>query len=163
MWQPSRDPAKPSGPRDVQQVWFPGVHCDVGGGYPETASGLSKYTLGWMIDEAIAAGLLVDREKAAEVLGRRGSGAYVSASPRAPGHESLKGFWNLAEIVPKRHWNWKAGRWERRMNLYRRRTIPPGSLIHESAYLQGEAYRQRLPADGRQVPIGRPAGIGTAV
>jgi hypothetical protein len=23
----------------VKQVWFPGVHCDVGGGYPESESG----------------------------------------------------------------------------------------------------------------------------
>lgn len=30
------------------QVWFPGVHADVGGGYPET--GLSDLSLRWMID-----------------------------------------------------------------------------------------------------------------
>jgi hypothetical protein len=34
----------------VKQVWFPGVHCDVGGGYRET--GLSDGALRWMIDEA---------------------------------------------------------------------------------------------------------------
>lgn len=41
--------------RDVKQVWFPGVHCDVGGGYVET--GLSDGALKWMIDEAAALGL----------------------------------------------------------------------------------------------------------
>ena len=36
-----------------EQVWFAGVHCDVGGGYKE--SGLSDVTLEWMIDRATAA------------------------------------------------------------------------------------------------------------
>ncbi|WP_109993133.1 DUF2235 domain-containing protein [Salinisphaera sp. LB1] len=35
---------------DARQVWFPGVHCDVGGGYRET--GLSDGALDWMIHEA---------------------------------------------------------------------------------------------------------------
>ncbi len=34
----------------LEQVWFPGVHCDVGGGYEE--SGLSDITLGWMMQKA---------------------------------------------------------------------------------------------------------------
>lgn len=41
--------------RDVKQVWFPGVHSDVGGGYVET--GLSDGALKWMVDEAAALGL----------------------------------------------------------------------------------------------------------
>ncbi|QBI01215.1 DUF2235 domain-containing protein [Pseudoduganella albidiflava] len=40
---------------DVQQLWFPGVHSDVGGGYREC--GLSDGALAWMIGEAKAAGL----------------------------------------------------------------------------------------------------------
>lgn len=39
----------------LKQIWFPGVHCDVGGGYVET--GLSDGALGWMIDEAETCGL----------------------------------------------------------------------------------------------------------
>lgn len=35
---------------DARQMWFPGVHCDVGGGYAE--KGLSDGALKWMIDEA---------------------------------------------------------------------------------------------------------------
>ncbi len=34
----------------LEQVWFPGVHADVGGGYPE--SGLSDIALGWMLEKA---------------------------------------------------------------------------------------------------------------
>jgi uncharacterized protein (DUF2235 family) len=42
--------------QDVRQVWFAGVHSDVGGGY--AAAGLSHVTLRWMLREAMAAGLL---------------------------------------------------------------------------------------------------------
>jgi uncharacterized protein (DUF2235 family) len=58
LWIP-KGPLPYSGPRDLKQVWFPGVHCDVGGGYPEPESGLSKIALRWMLKEAITAGLLV--------------------------------------------------------------------------------------------------------
>ncbi len=36
--------------RDVKQLWFPGVHGDVGGGYLQR--GLSDGALLWMMDEA---------------------------------------------------------------------------------------------------------------
>ena len=49
-----------SEPQDILQVWFAGVHSDIGGGYPEKESGLSKYPLLWMIDEAVKCGLEVD-------------------------------------------------------------------------------------------------------
>ena len=47
--------------QDSVQVWFAGVHSDVGGGYPEKESALSKYPLLWMIEEAVKHGLKVDR------------------------------------------------------------------------------------------------------
>ena len=39
----------------LEQVWFPGVHCDVGGGYP--SSGLADASFLWMVDKAKACGL----------------------------------------------------------------------------------------------------------
>jgi uncharacterized protein (DUF2235 family) len=36
----------------ISQVWFTGVHADIGGGYPE--NGLSFVTLNWMMDRAAA-------------------------------------------------------------------------------------------------------------
>jgi len=48
----------------MQQVWFTGVHCDVGGGYPER--GLADITLAWMMSKAIALGLIVDPTMAAQ-------------------------------------------------------------------------------------------------
>jgi uncharacterized protein (DUF2235 family) len=42
-------------PDRLTQVWFPGMHADVGGGYPD--DGLSFVPLCWMIDEAAEKGL----------------------------------------------------------------------------------------------------------
>jgi len=56
------------------------VHCDVGGGYPEAESGLSKIVLEWMLDEAVAAGLIVEPARADLVLGRSGPGYVGRAS-----------------------------------------------------------------------------------
>lgn len=51
LWQ-----QKPSDARNVlEQMWFAGVHSDVGGGYPESA--LSDISLQWMLEKAIACGL----------------------------------------------------------------------------------------------------------
>jgi uncharacterized protein (DUF2235 family) len=47
----------------IKQVWFPGVHSDIGGGYAECE--LADLTLAWMIDEAtsIPQPIIVDRTK----------------------------------------------------------------------------------------------------
>lgn len=42
-------------PIDIKQVWFDGVHSDIGGGYAECA--LADDTLSWMVTEATACGL----------------------------------------------------------------------------------------------------------
>ena len=44
--------------RDVKQIWFPGCHSDVGGGYREI--GLSDGSLAWLAQEADAQGLAFD-------------------------------------------------------------------------------------------------------
>jgi len=143
------DPPAASGPKDLKQVWFAGVHCDVGGGYAEAESGLAKIALDWMLQEAKAAGLLVDEDKEKEILGVSGID-FVKPDPKADAHKSLKGWWNLAEFIPKRHYNWKKKEETHRMNLYRRRTMPPGSLIHESV-LQKGGYESRLPTGFKPV------------
>jgi len=48
---------------DLKQVWFAGVHSDVGGSYPpdkQTGIWASDIPLGWMIDEATYAGLEIE-------------------------------------------------------------------------------------------------------
>lgn len=123
--------------RDIREVWFPGTHCDVGGGWPEAESGISKYSLEWMAIEAGKAGLLLDQGRLDEVLGRSG-GPFAPEIPTAKVHYGMHPiFWALAEFVPKKHWNWDKGAWEWRMNLFRRRTVPldPAPLVHDVAWL----------------------------
>src|SRR5258708_2628086 len=45
----------PAAGQQVEQVWFTGVHSDVGGGYAEC--GLSEITLNWMLQQSIDLGL----------------------------------------------------------------------------------------------------------
>ncbi|MEU0228481.1 DUF2235 domain-containing protein [Streptomyces sp. NPDC006284] len=52
--------------QELKQVWFAGVHSDVGGGYEET--GLSDIALLWMVDHARGHGLEFD----SDVLGTTG-------------------------------------------------------------------------------------------
>jgi uncharacterized protein (DUF2235 family) len=60
-YKPNRfDPAE-APPQDIKQVWFAGYHSDIGGGFAENESGIAKYPLKWMIDEAVRHGLHVNR------------------------------------------------------------------------------------------------------
>jgi len=91
--------------QDIKQVWFAGVHADVGGGYPENESGLSKFPLNWMIEQAAAHGLKIDvAMKNHLVLGEPLAGSkyvYVAPDPTAELHNSLTWAWKLIEWIPK--------------------------------------------------------------
>ncbi len=50
-----REKLPPIDRQRISQVWFTGVHADVGGGYPQ--NGLSFVALDWMMDRAAAYGL----------------------------------------------------------------------------------------------------------
>ena len=54
IWE-AQQPSEGQPPQTIKQVWFAGVHSDVGGGY--TSTGLSDLTLEWMIREAAGCGL----------------------------------------------------------------------------------------------------------
>ena len=120
--------------QDVQEVWFAGVHSDVGGSYPESESQLSKIALRWMVCEAKLAGLMVDAQREADIMG--GKSPYVAPDPLTKNqHESLHGAWWIVEIWPKIvHEQRDDGTWKRslRMNLGRRRWIADGALVHQS-------------------------------
>jgi uncharacterized protein (DUF2235 family) len=148
LWRPAALPAPsaapvPGGPVDLKQVWFAGVHCDVGGGYPEAESGLSKIALEWMLAEAHDKGLRLDKERTDRVLGRSGGG-YAVADPDAPIHESLTFPWWPAEFVPKKHYDWRTRKTGHRMNLFRRRAIPSSPAIHDSVFRRAK-YAPNLP------------------
>jgi uncharacterized protein (DUF2235 family) len=59
---------KTLGPERIQQVWFAGVHANVGGGYPD--DGLAYTALDWMMAEAQAEGLRYSPAEHAAVAAR---------------------------------------------------------------------------------------------
>jgi uncharacterized protein (DUF2235 family) len=142
LWQ--FDPSAASeGPHDIKEVWFAGVHSDVGGGYPERDSGLSKITLEWMLREAEAHGLVVDAQAKERELGLAGRGR-AKPDPNAKMHNSMTWLWALAEFVPL-----VSGlRGEIRINLFRPRFVPPGALIHASVQRRTD-YKRPLPSGYR--------------
>ena len=92
-------------PQDILQVWFAGVHADIGGGYPEAESALSKYPLIWMIDEAVKCGLAVNPRTLNQLafgVQRKGS-PYSYVAPDAAGdlHDSMTAAWRILEQIPE--------------------------------------------------------------
>ena len=120
--------------QDLEEVWFAGVHSDVGGSYPESESQLSKITLKWILREAESAGLLIDHQGKADILGSKPP--YVAPDPLTKNqHESLTPAWWIAEFWPKVvHKQDAQGEWKKsvRINLGRRRFIPNGIQIDKS-------------------------------
>ncbi|KAL8899852.1 MAG: hypothetical protein Q9207_005988 [Kuettlingeria erythrocarpa] len=60
------DEVDESADQDIEELWFPGCHADLGGGWPlddPKQSALSHPPLVWMIREAQRAGLGLDREQ----------------------------------------------------------------------------------------------------
>ena len=93
--------AEPPVGQDVLEVWFPGVHCDVGGGYKEAEAGLSKIALQWMVGEVQKAGLRLQPKAVEAWLPTQTRPQSAAADPLAPIHESLSGWWWIVEIIPK--------------------------------------------------------------
>jgi uncharacterized protein (DUF2235 family) len=120
--------------QSIEEVWFAGVHSDVGGSYEEDKSQLSRIALRWMLCEAQLAGLHVDPRRQAAILGGK---PPFAPDPFGYMHESLAGVWWLGEVWPKVvHEKNDAGEWKQRLrlNLGRRRWIKPDSnpAVHES-------------------------------
>jgi uncharacterized protein (DUF2235 family) len=152
-------------PQDIKQVWFAGAHSDVGGGYPEKDAALSKYPLLWMMDEAVAAGLAVNKR----MVNRLAWGEnppnrpfnYVAPSVRGMLHDSMTSSWRPLEFVPKMD---KYKEWPARKSFFgwyvpnsEPRFIPEGASIHESVLIRVAElpeYRPvNLPVNYQRVPL----------
>jgi uncharacterized protein (DUF2235 family) len=146
---------EPSDGQDLKEQWFPGVHCDVGGGYPLKGGGLWRVAFGWIVDEARSAGLYVDDRRLQHILEK------PSASPRPwhdPKHESLTWYWWPAEFFPKIVWRPDIKRRVPDIGRGRHRFIRPGDIMHKSTLLRlretadyappnlSEGFRQRVKA-----------------
>jgi uncharacterized protein (DUF2235 family) len=79
----------------VEQVYFCGVHCDVGGGYaddPSDGTALSDITLSWMISKAAPLGLVFDPTVLA---------AYPSPIDKKDALDTKHESWNPLWAFPK--------------------------------------------------------------
>lgn len=120
-------------PDDLKELWFAGVHSDVGGQYADHR--LSDIALGWMADEAMAAGLRVDDDVYERLVGAR-PGTPLPAVNAVEGKiHPHKWYWMLAGP------GWRA------------RKILPGDQLHPSVQqrIDGTAggkqpYRPKVPS-----------------
>jgi uncharacterized protein (DUF2235 family) len=152
-------------PQDIRQVWFAGVHSDIGGGRPEADSGLSKYPLIWMIEEAVTSGLAVDRRTVNQLAwGRQRKGSpyhYVAPNFAQPPYDSMTAAWRILEYVPKadvyKEWPERKSSFRHYLPDAEPRVIPPTAFLHESVIRRMEAlpdYRPiNLPATYRTIPL----------
>lgn len=69
--------------QSIQQVWFAGVHSDIGGWYDER--GLSNIALHWVLERAADCGLGINEEKL----------ATRTPNPHDKIHQSYSGFWKI--------------------------------------------------------------------
>lgn len=86
----SRDPLKV--PPRTREVWFSGVHSDVGGGYADDSLALIPFS--WMVAEAREAGLRFDEEAVQRLTSKN--------SPLAPIHNSREGLASFYRYDPRR-------------------------------------------------------------
>lgn len=150
--------------QDLLQVWFAGVHSDVGGSYSQATSGLSNITLEWMLNEAAKAGVLLVQDRVDLVLGRgsrtrRASEALYTRPTSSPVHRSLKGFWWILELLPHLYYDKDHGKELYRVPLGARRKLPPGAFVHHSVKKRmeepGFGYKPKNLLDGTLLPSER--------
>ncbi|WP_441228860.1 DUF2235 domain-containing protein [Tardiphaga sp. 20_F10_N6_6] len=154
--------------QDIQQVWFAGVHGDIGGGYAEEESGLSKFPLLWMIGEAVKAGLSVDartvNQLAWGVQRKNSPFSYVEPNENVVAHDSMSRVWRALEWIPKadkyKDWQLRRSFLGHYLPRCEPRSIPIGAFVHESVERRMNSvqdYRPiNLPSDYQVVkmPIG---------
>jgi uncharacterized protein (DUF2235 family) len=116
----------------LKQVWFAGVHSDVGGSYAPAQSGLSQIALEWMLCEAVPLGLLVNPTKADQVLGRVPPPPPFPPDPAQKINVSLKGAWWILEFLPHSYYDFATKKKKWRIPFGARRVIPEGSVLHET-------------------------------
>ncbi len=134
MFRPNRDTEKGQRPQDLREVWFSGVHGDIGGGYPEEQSALAKLPLLWMIEQSRGDGLLDYQTPVIEKLVLGKEGKYEPPNPMGVMQNSMSFGWRIPEGFGNGA----------------RRVIPSGAHIHHSALARYEGTRNRplnIPSD----------------
>lgn len=99
------EPNESARDQDIKQVWFSGVHSDVGGGYPEIQSGAAKFPLKWMVDEAAEHNLLFKPRMISRLvegnISENDSVYYAKPDENAGLHDSMNPAWKIIEYLPR--------------------------------------------------------------
>ena len=115
----------------IQEAWFAGVHSDVGGTFNKgTKQRLSTISLKWVVQDAVAEGLLVRRRRYANQLS-------LTAEHAAGTLHEMPGVWAALG--------------------YRRRPIADGDQVHASVLARKAAdphYHPQLPATYTEIDPG---------
>ena len=122
---------RPSNGCDHKQMWFAGVHSDVGGGYKAPKNQLSRVPLRWMLSEARDAGMLCNGQVRANL---DLDGTYLQ-DEQAEQNESLTVLWRTLEYLPLPHREKTESGWVEGKRIYRGqgwREIPDTFDAHES-------------------------------
>jgi uncharacterized protein (DUF2235 family) len=125
--------------QDIAQVWFPGVHSDVGGSYPQSQSAPANEALRWMIGEVQRHGVELCQERIDMVLGKP-SGIYSADDIYTPApaldhriHDSLKGLWWVLQVFPQQYYDKENEKIQWRVPYGVPRHIPKHAIVHPSA------------------------------
>lgn len=116
---------------NLKEVWFAGVHRDVGGGGKTGKLELSMCTFEWMLGEALTVGLGINEDKLRKKK-------FIPANPQGPMNDDIKARIAFIMIgsIPMRMWTqsknappgfkWRIPGWTNH------RRIAPDSLVHRS-------------------------------
>ena len=125
LWDTERDDAS------IKQIWFPGVHSDIGGGYRET--GLSDITLHWMIREA------ADNYPGFDgIRFKEGMVEQIGGNPGGMLHDSYTGAMKVLHTVPRSIPDLVKDQQQLDSSVTQRRNNPP---IQQGAYLPVKTFR----------------------
>jgi len=124
LWNESDIPTA----QKIEQVWFSGVHSDVGGSYPE--SGLSDIALEWMLTNAENEGLKL----------RPGWRTNLERNSHLKSHNSRTGLWQIWPAVDRKIPEISGD-------------FPKGSLIHQSVIDKLEFHKYDEPDEGYTPPL----------
>lgn len=137
--------------QDAVEVWFRGVHGDIGGGYPEKRSALAKVPLDWMIRETGPMGLKFKTLTVNEiVLGQNPKKHYVAPDGSARPQDSMDKIWPALEFLPAKSGptyptrRATLGGWH--IPFFEPRVIPEGARIHRTV-VENDPKPGNLPMD----------------
>lgn len=148
--------AEPAKGQDCVQVWFAGVHSDVGGGYANETNGLSILPLKWMLGEAKLHGMRLDEEGYAELLARP---SKPHSDPSMRVNRSLTGFWYVLQALPHRAWRRTGARSETGRPIFERELVWPAwgpRTIEENAILHHTVLERMRDAKAKYAPANLP-------